>query len=472
MLDQLMKGMMPDGGKEKTKEEKSKKSEFEGFAECLLFSETARITVDEDALLITTALDQLPIPYGEIISFVFTNYRLEIVTVHETITISQMGQTGQWLYDHLYAAYNAAVLKAFLVEGSPEMEVRGSFETEDAGGTIQGEAVVRLYKNCVCILPANDHGRRIPLCFVSEIEKGNFSLTLSLLTGERYMLSKMGYETDHFIGKVTEGLRSLRERSVTQLQECDSALRSMQAAMAAKLMPEGVNAAVGKLSAAAPTLMAELEKLIKESRISGSYPVLKRLCGDERLFFGMKAPVKEEGKQPTLSGMPVISGGDGSNTSAAVPGPQKPLFWLIAVGRETAAVELALPGDEAAATYLYRIEGEPETFALILNRGMEATDFRRELFTLTDEELAKPGRMTEAMLIHRTPALQLMRKCFVGRVIHSSPDKWEREMEKYLSSIHERGKEGEQQTRFCTNCGTKISNGAKFCGECGAKISL
>ena len=116
MLDQLMNGMMPDGSNAEKPGEEEKKAEFEGFAECPLFSETAKIAVDTQGLLVTTALDQLPVPYGEITRFSFANYRLEIVTVHGTVTISRMGQAGQWLYDHLRAAYTTAVLKALLVE--------------------------------------------------------------------------------------------------------------------------------------------------------------------------------------------------------------------------------------------------------------------------------------------------------------------------------------------------------------------
>ncbi|MDV0443079.1 hypothetical protein [Methanorbis rubei] len=445
MFDQLMKGMSPEG-EEKTKEEKPKKSEFEGFTECLLFSETTKITVDEEGVLISAVLDQLPIPYDEIISFVFTNYRLEIVTVHGTITISRMGQSGQWLYDHLYAAYNAAVLKALLVEGSHEAEVRGVFEAEENGEIIRGEAFFRLYKDCVCILPADDHGRRLPLCFVSGMEKDRLRVTLSLATGERYMFSMMGSETDFFIEKLAAALRSLRERSMKQLRDMDDSLGSMQASIAAKLMPEGVHAAVEKLSLAVPTLMTTFEHLIQESRISDSYQVLKSLCGNDRLFLGIKSSTKEEKTQSMLT---ELSAGE------KVVGQ---LIWLIGVSRSgtRAAVELALPGNEAAATYLYDVQGEPERFAMMLNRGMEATKFQRELFTLSNEELVKSGHRTEAMLIHRTPSLQLMRKCFVGRVIHSSQDKWKKEMEKYFSSVREdetqeREGKGEQQTRFCTN---------------------
>ena len=463
MPDQLMKGMMPDSRGDETETEVPKKAEFEGFAECLLFSGPAKITVDGDGLLIAAALDQLPVPYGEITQFTFANYRLEIVTVCGTVTISQMGQTGQWLYNHLYTAYNAAVLKALLVEGSHTREVSGSYSAEENGAIVHGEAVIRLYPDCICVLPAGDSGRRIPFCFVSGMEKGNFSLTLSLLTGERYTFSKLGYGTEPFTGEVTAALRSLRERSLVQLQETEKTLTSLQAAMAAKLMPEGVNAAIGKLSAAAPVLVTGLEKLIKESRIADSYPVLKGLCGEERLFVGMKAPAKEE-EQPVPPEMPSLSD-NGEETEEKISGPPKPLVWLIAAGSTTAAVELALPGAEAAATYLYRIQGDPETFAMILNRGMEATGFRRELFTLSDEELAKPCHMTEAMLIRRTPALQLMRKYFAGRVIHSG--RWQQEMEKHLASG---SAPAGTKTTFCTNCGAKLNGSPKFCGECGTKL--
>lgn len=186
--------------------------------------------------------------------------------------------------------------------------------------------------------------------------------------------------------------------------------------------------------------------------------MLKRLCGDERLFLGMKAP-DAEADVP----VPEIPEPTGGEAEEAVPKPPKPLLWLIGVDRTggIAAVEPALPGDEAAATYLYRVAGDPETFALILNRGMEATNFRREIFTLTDEELAKSGHLADAMLLRRTPALQVMRECFAGRVIHSG--RWQQEI-----SVSVRSSTPSRSTslRIMARCTPSVAKRVKwqFCG--------
>jgi hypothetical protein len=47
---------------------------------------------------------------------------------------------------------------------------------------------------------------------------------------------------------------------------------------------------------------------------------------------------------------------------------------------------------------------------------------------LSDEELQKPENADYYMAQKRTPALQFVRKCFVGRVIHASADSWRRKL--------------------------------------------
>jgi len=52
-----------------------------------------------------------------------------------------------------------------------------------------------VYPNSVVTLPADLGARRVPLCFVSGIDKGDYELTLKLNTGETYTYTKLGYDT-------------------------------------------------------------------------------------------------------------------------------------------------------------------------------------------------------------------------------------------------------------------------------------
>lgn len=103
----------------------------------------------------------------------------------------------------------------------------------------------------------------------------------------------------------------------------------------------------------------------------------------------------------------------------------------------------------------------------ILNRAMEAVQLRREVISLSEEELA--FRHDIRIMIERTPAIKKLRGLFLGRVIHRSAESWK----KRVMTCIERAAEGGDvpQKRFCTDCGAELFAGARFCGQCGKPMS-
>ena len=461
MADKMM-GVSPAGktaGSEKRKV-------FTGLVKCPLFSEQAKLILEKDALLITAMFDQLPIPYGEITAFALAGYQVDIQTPSGVVSVSCMGQAAQWFYDKLYGAYNNVVLSALLVEGDHSFEAKGEYIAEENGRTRQGQAVIRLYEDCLCILPPDEHARRVPLCFLTGMEKDGFSMTLTLSTGERYTLSKLGRELDNLERLLTDSLRVLRERTLEWHKELAPNLGSMQAAMAAKLMPLETAASMEKLTSAVPLLVTALEEKIGDSRMAQTYPWLRELCGGSGLAVGALPPPKKEAEQPAIPEMPTApEDGQGQTEKTEL----NPILWAIAPDRDRrlAAVELALGDDEAAATYLYRVEGEWESFARLIDRALAAAGFQRELILMPEHELNAPEHLEAAMLVKRTPALLLMRRCFAGRAIHSSSDRWRRDIEKCRAAIPPAAAP-KQAERPCKNCGATLALDAKFCGQCGS----
>lgn len=447
-------------------------AEFEGFVECPLFSEEAKIAVDTEGLLIAARFDQLPIPYGEIQAFALADSRVELRTATGTVTFSRMGQNAQWLYEKLYAAYNKAVEKVLLVEGSPGFEAEGDYISEENGMTRQGHEAIRLYEDCLLLLPPDENARRIPLCFLTGMEKGDFSIILTLSTGERYTLRGLGRELDNLERLLTGNLRKLRERTLAFHKELSPNLGSMQAAMAAKLMPLGTAADLKNLTSAAPPLASALEEAVRESRMAQTYPWLHDLCGGAGLAVGiLPSPKEPEEEQPAMPETPDAPD-DGQEPAEEVE--PKPILWVIAPDWEKriAAVELALADDEAAATYLYRVEGEWESFSRQISRALESAGFRREVILLSDEKLNLPEHLADAMLVRHTPALMLLRSRFVGRAIHSSINRWRADIEKCRAADPngEPSIKPAQQAKFCTNCGAKLAPDVKFCGQCGFRF--
>lgn len=112
------------------------------------------------------------------------------------------------------------------------------------------------------------------------------------------------------------------------------------------------------------------------------------------------------------------------------------------------AADVEEPLDKGGkATYFFRILGPDEysksknqeeldkqVDALIrtINRCMLAINFRREPIYLDEDKLEESQYKKYMLAVRSIPALQTLRQLFVGRVIHSSPKQWEKDVKGLL----------------------------------------
>lgn len=412
----------------------TKENCFEGMLQSKGLNGGVSVTVAEDALLFTSLFDQLACFYSDIHAFAIEDYSLIIDTAFGRLRISQMGNALEWLFDKLWDKYNDAVQKALFVEGPPIYELRGEYCYEDAGGRSEGIATVRLFEHCVCIFPPNEDARRIPFCFVRGMKEEEFSLRLELDTGEAYTFRRLGGYKEGFTFQLTKCLQTLQKKSQKAAQEICGGLDSVQLTAIAQLMPEGVAASIGKLSAISPSAVEAIERQIANSRAAQAYAFFKSVCSPADICVGIKPAEKGKGER------------QGSQAQASVreseDRPQEsPYVIFFAASKagpagDVAAVELAIPEEESAATFFYQYQGGWDAFRRRLNRAMEAVSFRREVIWLGEEALNKPENAHYRMAVKRTEALRFLRACFIGRAIHSSPEAWRRDVEKRWEGVH------------------------------------
>jgi hypothetical protein len=247
----------------------------------------------------------------------------------------------------------------------------------------------------------------VPLCFVTSIDRGNYTHTLTLDTGEKYEFMRLGLQTEPFDKKLNDCMTLIRKNAVNAAIATDASLNAMQSAQIARLMPEGVAASKGQLEAISPSFPFALESKISLSHAAETYPYFKQICEPKAIMLGIKSYLA----------------GD----------QQKDVLWIIAPKATAyggvAAFEMAVSEDTAAATYLYRFSGDWEAFSKRLNHAIEAVEFHREVIFFSDEELNKNESAAYKMAVTRTPALQYIRSCFAGRIIHASMDSWKRDLE-------------------------------------------
>ena len=439
--------------------------EYTAQASSTIVSGEVRLTLDDDGLTVTALFDTAKIAFSEINALEITNYVITVKADSGDYFFSHMGNWCLPFYEALSDTYNKAVLRSLFINEKPIITAKGDYNYIESGVSNSGATAIHVYENNVAILPPDVSARRVPLCFVTGMDKGNYELTLSLDTGERYTYAKLGYDTAPFADAVERQIRKLREDSIVAVLDIDPTLTTAQASQIAKLMPRGAAVSFGRLTGLAPSFAAALIDKIDDTRAAEYYNTLCELNDPLSIWVGFR-------KNDTANDTSIESGFVLDQNISESKDSDAYLIWLIAPSPDGrfAVVEFA---EADSATFVYDTDGDFDSFAKKINRALEAIDFKREVIRLSDLELRKPENADYYMAAKRTSALQLVRSKFVGRVIHSSPVSWKRKLMEMCSSGPIK-KESPAPTlteaKFCVQCGATIAPGMKFCGICGFKI--
>ena len=382
---------------------------WNGTVESTALSGSAVISLTEDSVIFERAGRTRAVPYADIDAFYVQNYRLIINAETFSVEISQMGRDTDILYGQLWEAYNARTLKAFFIQAAPVFESAGEYRYMDEGGKSAGMCKIKLFENCLCILPPSGQGRRIPLCFVTDVQLVNYSVRMTLDTGELYEVIRLGDHTKRLFELIQDNMARIHEKAIATVRTIDGTLNAREASDIAWLMPDGAAAWISALGERAQSFPAAVEARIAQSRAADTYGYFKEICTPGNIGVGIK-------------------------TGLSWTEQEADIIWVTAIRENgaggVAAVELALGEEDAAATYIYKYTGMKAPFFQRLNHAMEAISFHREVISMPDEELKLSKNELYAMAVKRTGALRCLRACFAGRAIHRTLDSW-------MSSINE-----------------------------------
>ena len=461
-----------------TPKEQKPAIEYTAQAASPVVNSEVKLTIGENSFAATALFDAVEIAFAKVNALDFRDYVVSIRTDDGDYVFSRMGQWAQPFYDAICDAWNKAVLRAFFVSGDPLFKANGDYRFNENGLSFSGKAPVYLYENCIVALPPNEGARRIPLCFLDRMEKGDYELTFCLNTGESYTFSRLGYDNAIFAEAVEKQIRALREKALAAVKEIDPSLTAQQASQLSKTIPEGAAAPMGRLGEIAQSYVTAAEARIANTRAAESYNAFQEICDPSQIWVGFKKTEARAGGDGDDEGQPGIGGilgglgggggmvdmlgglgggggmadmlgglgGDGGMADMlgglggggpmealggiggeSDEGPAPYIVWMIAPSPDGqyAAVEFA---EANTATFVYETCGDFPKAAAMLNRALEAISFKREVIRLTDEELLKPENADYYMAAKRTASLKFVREHFTGRVIHSSPEAWKRKL--------------------------------------------
>jgi hypothetical protein len=100
-------------------------------------------------------------------------------------------------------------------------------------------------------------------------------------------------------------------------------------------------------------------------------------------------------------------------------GEAAPVYWYVAVFPREGVMAVEVPSEEGNATYIYRMDGPADRAVTLLSRAMVALNFRREVISCSEAELAADGRLARyRVAVRKLPYVRRLRAQFVGKAAH------------------------------------------------------
>ena len=390
---------------------------------------------NEKLTLLPASGDPLLIPYRDIIRIARVGYKIEVGLVSkEKLTVINLGYKYEDFFRNFSNLNNEVILKDLLMNETIHkswVEADLRYIDENKAEKALGQCELRIYETGVVIIDGEGNFIRIPSSELVQIHVDNYRLILDTDYEDSYVFSKMGKELDICYKMLNDVIEALSIKTQLSFQELLPAYDSSIIRKIAKLMKDGRAARCADVEAISPGIWGELEKKLDTFGVKEEYEYLKSLGQPERTCIGIK-----RGLMGDLTGeylwflVPIF------NIDSALPGN--------AIAMEATAVE-----GSGKATYFFKItdlniyrnfknqeelQTEVDKIMKLINRCLIAVNFRREPIYLTDEQLNTITYVGYRRAVSKVPALQELRRLFIGRVMHQSPEQWKEAVAQLLKT--------------------------------------
>jgi len=394
----------------------------------------ARARVDEESLaILPEAGETLFFSLRDILEISEADYKIHLtLSSKEELTLFNVGYQYQDLLRNISQLRNEMLLKDMLMnEKLRKSGVQAEFVYFDETGKEKqrGKCEPRLYETGIVLMPEKGELTRIPYSDISELRSEDYTFAITSESGEKVILSKMASQFDPFKKVISDSMNQLALRVQSWLKELMSEANPSVIREAARFMKEGKAARRSDIESLSPELWKRLEMQLEVAGLNEEYGFLKYLSQQDKICIGFK-----RGLLGDLTGdyiwflIPIYSasshepGNAVAMEAASEDGGGKATYFFRIVSRK----------DYPAIKSIQDMHKEVDNFIKGVNRCMLATNFRREPIYLSDEKLADPRYTRYNFAIQKLPALQTLRRLFIGRVIHSSLEQWKQDVAELL----------------------------------------
>ena len=426
----------------------------------------AKATLDEKYLtLIVMFGEPMLFAYTDIVGITDYEYKVDIfLTSKEKLNLWGLGYQYEDFLFQLYKLRNELILKYLLMQ---ESLLQGGFEAQYTkldpnGQTSQiGSCEVRLYDTAMLVLPQKNEPIRLPYCYISNVNKQNYKLTITIENFEKIELTRLGQNFDPLAKALSDAINKMILRTQLNIKELIPEAPPTVINKLAALMKDGQAAKRKEIEQQSPDFWRRLTKRIDEAGLTTEYEFLNSLAAKDQVCVGIK-----RGLMGDLTGtyiwmlFPLLSLETNrlSNTIALEAfNTQDNTEENKGQSTTNAGSEIAIETNQTpnekqkpattGATYFFRATGREEysqirdedltkkldSFIKNINRSMIEINFRREPIYLTDNQLESTEYTQYRFAIAKIPSLKTLRDQFIGRVIHASQEQWKTDVNSLLA---------------------------------------
>jgi hypothetical protein len=427
----------------------------------------AKAILDEKYLtLIVVFGEPMLFSYADITEIIDYDYKVNLVlTSKEKLNLWGLGYQYEDFLFQLFKLRNELLLKYLLME---ESFLQAGFEAQftrlDSNGqmNLTGNCEIRLYDTALVVLPQKSEPIRLPYCYISQVSKADYKLTVTSELGEKIEFSRLGEKFDSFGKALSDAFNKMMLRTQENIKELIPEADPSTVHRLSALMKDGRAAKRKDIEQLSPDFWRHLTKRIEKAGIRIEYEFLDSHSAKDQVCVGLKRGLMGDltGSYTWLLFPLRIPGSGRIENSIALEAfiTQNNLQGNEERLTETMHPEPAEEGSEqspnedqtpetAGATYFFRPMGrkdyaqakdedlirELENFTRNINRCMIDINFRREPIILSETQLENTKYIQYRFAIAQVPSLRILRSLLIGRVIHSSPKQWKDDVNSLLA---------------------------------------
>jgi hypothetical protein len=370
--------------------------------------------------------------YREVIDLAPQDYQLKLfLGKGQELYISKLGYQYEDFVRIFIKARNEILLKDLLFQ---ETLKKSGFEAdfvyldESDAEKQKGQAEFKFYQTSLVILPERGELVRISFSDITELKTEDFQVVISIESGEKFIISKLGEKFDLFKETLTNCLNEISLNIQNFIKGIWPEIDFSTLNEISKLIKEGRAVNKKDIESVSSEFFKRLEAALMKTAMKEEYEFLKSIGEQDKIYIGFK-----KGLMGGLTGdyfwffIPIYSEDElkpGNSIAFEATGEKE-------TGRATYFFRI-LGRKEYKETDKNKIDGQIKDLISKINRGLAAINFRREPIYLPEEKLEEPEYAKYKFSMAKIPEIKLMRDFFIGRVIHRDNDQWQKDVKNLL----------------------------------------